>query len=263
MATGLDKEATKQVFRKLGLPTPPGYVVRPGDFSPIYSYPSWDGPAIVKPLRQGNSEGMDEQAVVDPGNHELVRQRAERIHEQFGEPALVERYVGGNGARELTVPMLISHDAAVAELPLIEIDLAQVPAAQGEFSFLTHEIKDETYYLKIPAELPRHEAASLRRDAERIIAEIGCMDMTRIDLRGDSQGWYYIEVNVNPGKNRFSFLPASAYTVGLDYSQMVTLIPYQAMLRYGLQPPRALKQLVEPVMALFDGSAPLGIGQSG
>ncbi len=71
-------------------------------------------------------------------------------------------------------------------------------------------------------------------------------------MRGDSTGLYYIEVNVNPGKNRISYLPTSAYSLGLDYSEIVGFIPHQAMLRYGLEPPRKLEELVEPVMAMFD-----------
>ena len=71
-------------------------------------------------------------------------------------------------------------------------------------------------------------------------------------MRGDSTGLYYIEVNVNPGKNRFSYLTASAYSLGLDYPEIIAFIPYQAMLKYGLEPPRELEELVKPVMALFD-----------
>ena len=72
-------------------------------------------------------------------------------------------------------------------------------------------------------------------------------------MRGDSTGLYYIEVNVDPGKSRFnSYLTASAYSLGLDYAGIIAFIPYQAMLRYGLEPPRELEKLVKPVMALFD-----------
>ena len=91
----------------------------------------------------------------------------------------------------------------------------------------------------------------------RIIKEIGCRDMTRVDLRGNSTGLYYIEVNVNPGKNRFSYLTTSAYSLGLDYAEIIAFIPYQAMLKYGLAPSSELAELVGPVMALF-GASQLG-----
>ena len=251
---GLDKEATKDVFRRLGLPTPGSYVVYPGDDSPIYQNGHWDGYVIIKPLLQGNSKGMDEFSVVSADDFESIRARIERIHHEFDEPVLVERYIGGESAREFTVSMLISHDGRIAELPITEIDLSQVPVAQGRFRFLTHDIKDAEYYLKIPAELPPEIISRIHSDVGRIIKEIGCRDMTRVDMRGDSTGLYYIEVNVNPGKNRFSYLTASAYSLGLDYPEIIAFIPYQAMLKYGLEPPRELEELVKPVMALFDTS---------
>jgi len=249
---GLDKEATKDVFRRLGLPTPESYVVHPGDDSPIYQNGHWDGYVIIKPLLQGNSKGMDEFSVVSADDFESIRERVERIHHEFDEPALVERYIGGENTEEFTVPMLISHDGRIAELPIAEIDLSQVSVAQGRFRFLTHDIKDEKYYLKIPPELPPGIISRIYSDVGRIIKEIGCRDMTRVDMRGDSTGLYYIEVNVDPGKNRFSYLTASAYSLGLDYPEIIAFIPYQAMLRYGLEPPRELEDLVKPVMALFD-----------
>lgn len=254
LGIGLDKEATKDAFRRLGLPTPESYVVYPGDYSPIYQDGHWDSYVIIKPLLQGNSRGIDEFSVVGADDFESMRERVKRIHHEFNEPVLVERYIGGKNAKEFTVPMLISFDGRIAELPITEIDLSQIPVAQGRFRFLTRDIKcGEKYYLKIPAGLPPEIIRRIHSDVGRIIKEIGCRDMTRVDMRGDSTGLYYIEVNVNPGKNRFSgYLTTSAYSLGLDYPEIIAFIPYQAMLKYGLEPPRKLEELVKPVTALFD-----------
>jgi D-alanine-D-alanine ligase len=253
LSIGLDKEATKDVFRRLGLPTPESYVVYPGNYSPIHQHGHWDGYVIIKPLIHGDSIGIDEFSVVHADDFELIRERVERIHQEFDEPVLVERYIGGEGIREFTVPMLISHDGRVAELPITEIDLSRIPVAQGKFRFLTNSIKIEThYYLKIPAELPPEITRRIYSDVGRIIKEIGCRDMVRVDIRYDSTDLYYIEVNVNPGKTRFnSYLTASAYSPGLDYQAIIAFIPYQAMLRYGLEPPKELEELVKPIMALL------------
>lgn len=254
LGIGLDKEGTKDVFRRLGLPTPESYVVYPGNHSPIYQHGHWDGFVIIKPLLHGDSICIDEFSVVHADDFGSIRERVERIHHEFDEPVLVERYIGGESTREFTVPMLISHDGRVAELPIIEIDLSRLPAAQGRFRFLTHAIKNEkNYYLKKPAELQPEITRKIYSDVGRIIKEIGCRDMVRVDIRYDSTGLYYIEVNVNPGKTRFSsYLTESAYSSGLDYPAIIAFIPYQAMLRYRLEPPRELEELVRPVMALFD-----------
>jgi D-alanine-D-alanine ligase len=250
---GLDKEATKEVFRRLGLPTPQSYVVYPGDYSPIYQHGHWDSYVIIKPLLEGNSRGIDEFSVVRADDFESIVKRIERLHDEFDEPVLVERYIGGENAKEFSVPMFISFDGRIAELPIVEIDLSQIPVAQGRFRFLTHDIKDEGHYRKIPAELPPEIITRIHSDVGRIIREIGCRDMARVDMRGDSTGLYYVEVNVNPDKSKFnSSLTTSAYSLGLDYPEIIAFIPYQAMLRYGLEPPRKLEELVKPVMALFD-----------
>ena len=252
LGIGLDKEATKDVLRRLGLPTPESYVVYPGDYSPIRQGEQWGGHAIIKPLLEGNSRGIDRSSVISADDFESIREKVERIHHEFDQPALVERYIGEESAQELTVSVLISHDGRVAELPITEIDLLQIPAAQGGFRFLTHDIKDEKYYLKIPAELPAEIVRKIHSDVRSMILEIGCRDMARVDVRGDSTGLYYIEVNVNPGKNRFSYLTTSAYSIGLEYPGIIAFIPYQAMLKYGLESPGKLEELVRPVMALFD-----------
>ena len=143
LGIGLDKEATKDVFRKLGLPTPESYVVYPGNHSPIDQHGHWDGYVIIKPLLHGDSIWIDEFSVVHADDFGSIRERVERIHHEFDEPVLVERYIGGESTREFTVPMLISHDGRVAELPITEIDLSRIPVAQGRFRFLTHAIKNE------------------------------------------------------------------------------------------------------------------------
>lgn len=253
LGIGLDKEATKEVFRRLGLPTPGSYVVYPGDYSPVYQIGQWGSYVIVKPLLEGNSKGIDEFSVVRADDSESIRERVERVHHEFDEPALVERYIGGEKAKELTVPMLIFHNRRMAELPIAEIDLCRIPVAQRKFRFLTCEIKDEEYYRKIPVKLPPELNRRIYSDVRRIVKEIGCRDMTRVDIRGDSTGLYYIEVNLNPDKSRFnSSLITSAYSVGLEYPEIIAFIPYQAMLKHGLKPPRKLEELVKPVMALSD-----------
>ncbi len=252
LAMGLDKEATKALFRRLGLPTPESYVVYPGDCPPVGHEHPWSGFSIIKPVLQGNSRGLDEFCVVAADDKRALRRRVDQVHREFDEPALVERYIGGKHEREFTVPMLISHVGGAAELPITEIDLSQIPMAQGRFRFLTNDIKDEKYYLRIPADLPRRTMVRLYSDVRRIVKQMGCRDMIRVDVRGDSTGLYYIEVNANPGKNRFSYLTTSAYHLGLEYAEVIAHIPYQAMLKYGLEPPRQLRQLVEPVEDLFE-----------
>ena len=75
LGIGLDKEATKDVFRRLGLPTPESYVVYPGNHSPIYQHGHWDGYVIIKPLLHGDSIWIDEFSVVYADDFESIRER--------------------------------------------------------------------------------------------------------------------------------------------------------------------------------------------
>lgn len=253
LGIGLDKRATKDVFKRLGLPTPESYVVYPGNYSPIHQSDHWDGFVIVKPLLHGDSIGIDEFSVISAIDFGSIKEKSEQLHHEFDEPVLVERFIEGDNIREFTVPILISYDGRIAKLPIIEIDLARIALAQGRFGLLTHAIKEQEYSLKIPAELPPEITNRIYSDVGKIIRAIGCKDMVRVDLRYDSTDLYYIEVNVNPGKDRFSsYLTASTNSIGIDYPGIIAFIPYQAMLRYGMESPLELEKLVKPVMALFD-----------
>ena len=253
LGIGLDKEKTKNVFRKLGLPTPESIVVNPGDDSQYRKIGHWNRNVIIKPLLQGNSRGIDESSIVETSDIESIEKKVKQIHKYFNEPALIESYIGGINAREFSIPMLISFDGRVGELPIVEIDLLKIPVVQGKYSYLTRKIKTKGNYQKNKAEISRNIKENLYAGVRRIIKEIGCQDMTRVDLRGDSTGFYFIEVNVNPCKTKLnSSLMMSAYSLCLKFSELIAFIPYQAMMRYELQPPRKLEEFVRPVMTLFD-----------
>lgn len=262
LSTGLNKEASKNIFRKLSLPTPESVVVNMGDYSPIYQDINWEGFAFIKPLLQGGSKGIDEFSVININDRDALKEKVEQIHLRFNEPAIVERYIGGLDTKELSAPVLISNTNRLIELPILELDLNKVSKRSGSFQFLTQAFKEENRtkckriedksYLKIPADLDRETSERIHLDVARIVNTVGCKDMARVDIRSDSTGIYYIELNVNPGKNRFSYLMMSAYSLGLEYSEIIAFIPYQALLRYGIQPTKKLEELVAPVESYFE-----------
>jgi len=262
LSTGLNKEASKNIFRKLSLPTPESVVVNMGDYSPIYQDINWEGFAFIKPLLQGGSKGIDEFSVININDRDALKEKVEQIHLRFNEPAIVERYIGGLDTKELSAPVLISNTNRLIELPILELDLNKVSKHPGSFQFLTQDFKEENrakckriedkYYLKLPAALDRETSERIHLNVARIVNAVGCKDMARVDIRWDSTGLYYIELNVNPGKNRFSYLMMAGYSLGLNYSEMISLIPYQALLRYGIQPTKKLEKLVTPVTSYFE-----------
>jgi D-alanine-D-alanine ligase len=230
-------------------------VVNPGQDSYLSKLSHWNIDVLIKPLLQGNSRGIDEYSIVEAADTESIKFKVKQIHKLFNEPALIEAYIGGSGARELSIPLLLSFDGGVGELPIVEIDLLKIPSVQGKYRYLTREIKAKGRYQKNQVELSQETRDYLYAEVARIINEIGCKDMTRVDLRSDSTGLYFIEVNVNPCKTKFnSSLITSAYSLGLKYEELIAFIPYQAMMKYGIDPPTKLEELVEPVNKLIEQS---------
>ena len=262
LGVGLNKETSKNVFRTLGLPTPESAVVNIGDDTPIYRDINWEGFAIIKPLLQGGSKGIDEFSVINTCDLAAIKEKVEQIHLRFNEPALVERFIGGLDVNELSAPVLISNAGDVYALPILELDLNKVSNPPGNCNFLTQAFKEENrakclkvedkIYLKVPAVLNQEMTDRINSDVATIVNAVSCRDMARVDIRWDSTGLYYIELNVNPGKNRFSYLMMAGYSLGLSYAEMISFIPYQALLRYGIQPTKQLERLVAPVTSLFE-----------
>jgi D-alanine-D-alanine ligase len=261
LGVGLNKETSKNVFRTLGLPTPESVAVYMGDYAPIYRDINWEGFAIIKPLLQGGSKGIDEFSVINTCDLASIKEKVEQIHLRFNEPALVERFIGGLEVKELSAPALISNAGDVSALPILELDLNKVSNPPGNCNFLTQAFKEENrakclkvedkVYLKTPAVLDQEMTDRINSDVATIVNAVECKDMARVDIRWDSTGLNYIELNVNPGKNRFSYLMMAGYSLGLSYAEMISFIPYQALLRYGIKPTKQLERLVAPVTSLF------------
>jgi D-alanine-D-alanine ligase len=164
--------------------------------------------------------------------------------------------------KELSAPVLISNAGDVYALPILELDLNKVSNPPGSYNFLTQSFKEQNrakclkvedkIYLKVPAVLNQEMIDRINPDVATIVNAVGCRDMARVDIRWDSSGLYYIELNVNPGKNKFSYLMMAGYSLGLSYAEMISFIPYQALLRYGIQPTKQLERLVAPVTSLFE-----------
>ena len=130
-----------------------------------------------------------------------------------------------------------------------------IPLTQNRFKYLTFDIKYKGQFQKIPADLSQETINRIYNDSRKIVTKIGCRDFARVDIRMDSAWIYYLEVNLYPDMSQDNnSLTMSAYSLGLKYPELIAFIPYQAMLKYGLKPPRRLGALTKPVMGLFETS---------
>ncbi len=224
-ALALDKARTKAVVAYHGVPTPPFQVMVTGDepLSPAIGYP-----AIVKPLREGSSIGIDAGAIVwDEG---ALRDRVRWVRATLGEPALVERYITG---REFTVGV-VGNGARLKVLPVLErIFVGEGPAFEP--------VPEHAEWIRqeCPARLSPETAQRLRHLARRAYRALGCADYARIDmmLDGHTGEIYLIEVNTLPGlKPGYSDLPVMARAAGWGYAGLIRRIVSEAAARHGLIP---------------------------
>ncbi len=233
----LDKARTKDALARAGLTCPAGYVVAPGEEpSAVGALPAGRrGRMIVKPLRTDASEGIDPSAIVDSASPALRRAVA-WVHEQFGQPALIEEFIEG---RELNVS-LVERLGQPEVLPIAEIDFSAFPPGEPRIvdysakwlpgSFAFHHTPRI-----LPADLPEATAQAVRRAAVVAWHALGCRDYTRVDFRLAEDGTLYaLEANLNPDVSPDAGFAAALTAWGLPFPQFVRQILDNARTRIGL-----------------------------
>jgi D-alanine-D-alanine ligase len=157
------------------------------------------GPYIVKPVAADASEGIDSHSIVSKAGPALDKLIAQ-IHSQFGQPALVEQFIG---KRELNVSVVQMGDE-VRVLPLAEIDFSAFNDKKPRIVGYTAKWLEDSFEFHhtpriIPAPISQKVAQRVRECALDAWHALGCQDYVRVDFRLDDKGNPIIlEVNPNP-----------------------------------------------------------------
>ena len=190
-----DKVLTKQHCVAAGVPTP-RFAVFDSATAP---WPEdWEPPAVLKPVCQGSSVGL-----------QFIADRAEwpaalAACLEHDRRALLEARVNG---RECTVGILDG-----AALPIVE-----VRPRTGVYDFQSKYTSGATEYL-CPAPFEPAVARAVQAAGLEAFAAIGGGDYGRVDVMVDVQGSpFVLEVNTLPGMTETSLLPKAAAAAGLDY----------------------------------------------
>jgi D-alanine-D-alanine ligase len=209
----IDKSLTKIVMADSGIPTPK-YVCfkqsRPVEEIDFY-------PAIVKPSRGGSAVGIWADSVVSD-RVELER-AVERIHREYGEPALVEEFIVG---REFSVG-IVGHTV----LPILEIDFSSLP--EGMERFYSYRVKqylgEKTGYI-CPAVIPEVLKAEIESLSLELFDRLDLGDYARMDIRVDKYGEpYFLEVNSLPLLvPDYSDIVKMALAAGWEYDDLILAI---------------------------------------
>lgn len=216
----LDKWQTKAALENARVPTPPAVVVPVGEASAPGDVPS--GPLIVKPVRADASEGIDVRSVV-PGPGPDLDDAVRRVHEGFGQPALVEQFIDG---REINVA-LMERGAKPQVLPPAEIDFSAFPPERPrvvdyDAKWLVGSFAYRNTPRRIPAPLAPAVARTVARLARRAWYAVPCRDYARVDCRLDAGGRVWVlEVNPNPDISPGAGFPAALDAAGIGYADFV------------------------------------------
>lgn len=257
-AVALDKTMTKRVWQAMGLPTAVFQEFSTGlePVSPDLCYP-----LFVKPAREGTGMGMDEQAIVH--NEAELRARVAWVIESYKQPALVEEFLTG---REFTIGVMGRADAPLYSphpewydasgfhrFPVLEIDnsVSATPNVYGHYAKTLHTGDAGVPGFLCPADVEPALAEELHHLAIQAHNAIGALDISRVDIRMNSQGQpRLLEINSLPGLTPgFSDICVIARAEGITYRELVLEILYLGASRYGLLR-RSGAQVYHPLVQL-------------
>lgn len=220
-ALGMDKHASKALFRAAGLPVLDDLLLAPDmDASAAAAAvrERFGERVVVKPNRQGSALGVTPL----PNGGELREPIA--AAQRFGDAVVVEPFAAG---REITVGVLDLEGAAPTAWPAIEI----VTARDEWYNYDNRYTLGKSEHV-IPAPLPRSVAAALERIAIAGHRALGLRDLSRADfIVTDSHDIWLLEINTMPGMTPTSLYPDGARAAGYGFERLVDALAQSARRR--------------------------------
>ncbi len=218
LAICLDKGRTKETLKLAKIPTPDYQVLEP-ETAIETAIPF---PLFLKPLYEGTSKGIDENALVHTKD-ELVA-RTKWLWSEYNQPVLLEKYLSG---REFTVGILgTGNDARV--LGMMEVTLNEGGNIYG--------FREKENYTRLVSYKFDIEKALYEKLAKMALASwrtLECRDGGRVDIRLDeSDEPHVLEINTLPGLHfRDSDLTIIAHSLGMSFVELIDEILHHAMKR--------------------------------
>ena len=209
-----DKRTTRALLLDASVPVPLGLETDRAVDLPWSMYP-----AIVKPINQHGSYGIDEHAVVH--NEQQLQQRVQYVLATFKCPALIEEYIAG---RELQVTVW-GNDAATMLPPVEVVFWDQDDIGKQIYSYDMKYSPDVWSSHGIQFVCPPMLTATAWRNVEAASVAayqaVRSRDYARIDMRVRGDDAYVVDVNPNPDINCESAVTMSAQRSGLTYAQFI------------------------------------------
>jgi D-alanine-D-alanine ligase len=244
----IDKSRMKQKLASARIPTPRYQV-----FTQPHGFYRYRFPAIIKPLTDDGSIGIDLHSVVQ--DHAELMERVKHIIEHYHQAALVEEFVSG---RELTVS--VWGNQSLQALPISEQDYSRI--RNPLHHILTYESKwnpDSYHYQNIathcPALLAPEEARRVADTALRAFRVLGLRDFGRIDIRYHNGTPYVIDINEVPDLGPGSGFSVAATAAGFSYAEMIAHLLELALEREGWKCPLPILKSLSPHLQMASVSS--------
>jgi D-alanine-D-alanine ligase len=238
----LDKSRAKEILAYHRIPT--------AKFSVIQSFPlngqlkHIDYPMFVKPLFEGSSKGIWNDAVVH--NFTELKSRVEKVWHTYSQPALVEEYLPG---REFTIALL-GNGPTLRALPIVEICFDALPPAVNKFysyeaKWIWDKRENPLEIFRCPAEIDSALRTKIETICKKAFTRLNCRDWCRIDVRLDEMSEpCIVELNPLPGiipnPEDNSCFPKAARAAGMSYDDLLLTILDEACKRLKLVPAKPL-----------------------
>ena len=197
-ALTLDKQRTKDVYRKVGLPVVDSVLASAAAVRAAHVMPP---PYVVKPYNEGSSVGI---YIV----HEDANGPPDLAHDMPDE-VMVEAFAPG---RELTTTVMGDRSLTVTDI-----------ITDGWYDYHAKYAPGGSRHV-LPADIPAEIFDACMEYALRAHNALGCRGVSRTDFRWDESrgidGLILLETNTQPGMTPTSLTPEQAAHVGVTFPQL-------------------------------------------
>ena len=206
-ATCINKEYTKTVLKKYGLPLIKSVFVKKGE-DVENAVKELKYPLMLKPVCEGSSIGMYK--VNTPDELKELYAKSAKCNQDI----LIEEYIIGKSA---TVGVLDNNGKTFAT------EILELRPKNEWYDFEAKYTKGMTEFI-LPAELSEELTKEVKEKAIEAYKACGCNGVSRVDFLIADDIPYILEINTSPGMTDVSDLPAQANAMGINYDNLVLMI---------------------------------------
>ena len=210
-AIAMDKNLTKEFFKRAGVPTPFGTSLKKADRASFDK--NLEYPCIVKPNCGGSSVGVS--IVNNAGELDVALDAAFAWEDEV----VIEKFIKG---REFSDGVIEGK-----ALPIIEI-----APKQGFYDY-KNKYAAGSAVETCPAEISEKATKEMQRYAEMAFNCLGLITYARMDFMMDAdENIYCLEANTLPGMTPTSLLPQEAGVTGVGFGELCELLIEVSLKKY-------------------------------